>query len=573
VTLPTLQELLTWPPGQAPYEKQEEAHQATVGMRLAALLMEQRTGKTIVTLGATVYHYGRFINAGGFGPKLAAELPKLRDFNRIRDLPAAPKSVYRPASWATRGIDALLTISMPGGVPFNWDDEAKLRLPEPVRAKTMVWRSSLSDNVYYAKELRELVEHHGLACLFVNGEALASVTARKAISLFLRTRRALVVADETSLLASQPGNVRARVLEAIKKLPGSIIRRVLDGTPSDENPLDLFAQLSFLDRNVLGFEKWSDFKRFYAEWEQKEVWIKDKKTGVPKQNFFPVQAVDELGRKKFQNLDVLADRLATVSFRVRRKDVFDIPDKLYRPYHFDLSPAQRAVYDPLRTEFEAELRTGKKVSAAHVLTRMIRLDQVASNYVPGEKLPMICANCQGDGCFACNDVGAVIFKTAKTIVDPKSNPRLDAFGDVLRMNPEPGIVWAVFDETVDAVLGFAKAMGRKVVRYDGKVDDEDKLVNLSRFKRGIADLIVTKESSLGRGLDGRAASWMCYVENGFSNRKRSQSEDRAEVAGRHAGTLIVDLLANDTFDEVKREAHAAKAEPAEYVMGKIGRKG
>ena len=49
-SIPSLLELLRWPPGQAPYAKQEEAHQRSAAERLFALFMEQRTGKTIVAL-------------------------------------------------------------------------------------------------------------------------------------------------------------------------------------------------------------------------------------------------------------------------------------------------------------------------------------------------------------------------------------------------------------------------------------------------------------------------------------------------------------------------------------------
>lgn len=581
----SLASILNWPPGQAPYAKQEEAFALTANKRLAALLMEQRTGKTPVALGTAAFLYRRFLDEGGFsndsplnylprrfvGGKINGET-KRPLLPRISFLPKSPdrEMIYRPGAWATKGLDALLVFVMPSGVALNWKAEADLRLPAWVNARTWVWKSDRAETIA-AAELKELLDHRGLACFFVNGEALGTEDLRKAVGTFLRTRRALTIVDESSLVCPTPGGVRARTLDAIAKLPGAVARRILDGTPGDESPFDYWQQFSFLDRRILGFETFSAFKQYHAEWAQKEVWIKDKKTGIPKANFFPAIAVDPAtGKKLYKNLGEIAEKIAPVSFRVLRRDCFDVPEKVPVPFRFELSDAQRAVYGPLDEELEAYLGE-KKVTAANVLARLVRLDQVASNFWPSEKVPTICAACGGDGCEACGDVGAVLVETGIRIIDPKRNPRVEAFAEVLSLYREPGIAWCSFNETGDAVMAAAAAAGRAAVRYDGTVSDEEKAANFAAFKEGRADLLVSKEGSAGRGLDGRAARWLCYVESSYSQRKRSQSEDRAEVAGRDRGTAIVDLIAVGTRDEDKVAARAEKLDVAAYVERRLRR--
>jgi hypothetical protein len=581
-TIPPLSELLSWPAGQAPWAKQEEVHQRSANARVWALFMMQRTGKTPVILGTCAHQYGRFINAGGVGPNgkpfdVTSMLPRrfvearpgakpgTKIEPRLEDLPKAPAHdfIYRPKSWAERGLDALVVVAMPSGVPAGWAEEIALRLPKSMNAKALVWDSSRAETVSFAREFRDLVSHTGFACLLLNGEAIPTELAKKAVGTFLRARRAIVVGDETSLICSQPGNVRSHVMEAIRKLPGAICRRILDGTPGDEAPTDLFSQVRFLDPSILG-ESWTAFKSFYAVWETKGVWIKNPKTGKPEERAIRAQAVDEAtGKKVYANLDVMAKKLAPISSRVQRSECFDVPAKLYTPYRFALSAAQRRVYDPLREEFEAELRDGTIVTAAHALARMTRLDQVRGDWWPPVALPMICVACGGDGCEACADVGAIMAKTAKKIIDPDRNPLIEAFVDVLSVNKEPGIAWATFDETIDAMMEAAERAGRTAVRYDGKVSDAAKLANKLAFQEGCADLMIAKEASAGRGLNLSAAKWLCYVENGYSKRKRSQSEDRAEVAGREHGTGIIDLIAYDTYDEKKLLAHMNKGETSE----------
>lgn len=587
--IPPLRDLLTWPPGEAPYAKQEEAHAISADRISFGLLLQQRCGKTPVTLGTFAHHYAKFQSAGGFGGSIAVpegrvppsarpstpsaiEPPKLptrfvngdgKRQGRFSDLPTDAKRemIYRPLSWATAGVDAMLAVAMPSGLPRNWARECALRLPASMNHKGLVWDSNKNDGAAYADEFKALLGHSGAVSLFVNGEALGSVSCRKAIGAFLRTRRALVVADETSLLMSSPTNLRARVMNAIKQLPGAVLRRILDGTPADESPFDVYQPFSWLDPRILGYTTFTAFKARYAKYETEMIWIKNRQTGKPEQRPIPKLV-------NYENVPELSAKMATASFVVTRKDVFDVPDKLYQPYEFDLSDMQRTVYDPLRAEFEADLR-GEKLTAQHVLSRMSKLDAVRANYWPPEKVAVLCQDCQGDGCEACDDVGATIMPTLKKIIDTKSNPLITAFSEVLSLNRDPGIVWTIFNETGDAVVEAAKAAGRAVVRYDGTVDGASKAIALEAFQGGRADLIVSKESSLGRGLDGRAAGWMCYAEAGYSNRKRAQSEDRAEVAGRHKGTAIIDLIARDTADFDKAEARAKKVSVAAAIMARV----
>jgi hypothetical protein len=61
---------------------------------------------------------------------------------------------------------------------------------------------------------------------------------------------------------------------------------------------------------------------------------------------------------------------------------------------------------------------------------------------------------------------------------------------------------------------------------------------------------------------------MAYLENKHSKRMRSQSEDRAEVAGREFGTGVIDVVARDTHeDEKKLEAHANKGAVSAVLWG------
>lgn len=514
--LPLLSELLSWPPGQAPYAKQEECHAISAGKSIFALLMEQRVGKAIVTLGTAVHQY------------------------------------------KNKTIDAMVVIAMPSGIPQNWAEEIDLRVPSDLNVSRLIWKAAKAGTKTFRDQFDALISHDGLAVLLMNGEAITTEAGKKALGRFLRARKALVVGDETTLICARPGNVRSKVMRAIARLPGAVSRRILDGTPAEEGPLSLFSQFAFLSTSILGFDSFTAYKDFVGIWERR--------TNHAQGRDYPVLI-------EYRNLDEIQKRIAPHSFRVRRTDVFDIPDKIYSIYHYDLSPEQRRVYDALREEYEAELRDGSTISAPHVLARMTRLSQVCANYFPPVSLPAICGACGGDGCETCEDVGAVMSMTLKKVIDQKHAARMDALEDVLSVNKEPGILWCRFSETVDAAIRLGVRLGRSPVRYDGLVGEDAKLAAKRAFQGGEAGLFVAKASSAGRGLNLSAAKFHVYVENEFSLLKRVQSEDRAEIGGRTFGTGIIDLCARDTVDEKIIEAHRTKAKIAATILGEKERTG
>lgn len=501
---------------------------------LGALLLEQRTGKTIVAIGLAAYKY---------------EVEKT--------------------------IDAAIIVAMPSGVPANWADEllgnerlgVKRKLPDRIPVKVLIWRASDVKKASFQRDYEDLIKFKGLAVLAVNGEAVITETFRKEILKFFRARRALAIFDETSLLAKAPGNARTKVLLHFKKYCKE--RFILDGTPVGEGPFDLYSQFALLDYGILGHHTFQSFKAHHAEWETKTFF--NKKKGVKEE--YPAIKESEDGEKLYKNLDELNERVYKVSFRCTRKECFDIPDKVYQPYRFDLSKPQRSVYDSLAEEYEAELGDGHRVAVSQVLTRYLRLQQVASNFWPVERKLAPCPICPPDilpsvDCAVCDGTGAVPYETAGCVIDATRNPRLEALLDVLGRNPGQTLIWARFTHDVDAILAALSDAGRSALRYDGKITVEVKVETKLAFQRGRVQDLVCNQGAAQRGLDLSAAQAHIYYSNTYSGLQRQQTEDRTEVAGRTFGTGIIDLVANGTVDEDITLAHREKRTLGEIIMKK-----
>lgn len=484
-----------------PWEHQTELRRLMRGMEAFYAAMEQRTGKTRPVIEEVSELY------------LAGE------------------------------INALLIVAMPSGAPRNWiDDEIPQWLDPSIQYKSFLWRANKVHLKGNQQTLDELLSFRSLSIIGINGEAIITEAAKKYLGKFLRKRLTYVVGDEMTLLAKTPGAKRTKTMYQIGKL--SMVRRSLDGTPM-EDPMDLYSQYKFLDEDIFGFSSFFAFRNRYAVLEQARNWV----TGT---DYTTIKKDPDTNEPMYQNLDELQAKMAPYTFRVLFKDVFkDVPEPIYCKHYFQLHPVQRKAYDELKEEYETELRKIGTVTVAHVLTRYLRLQQIASGYWPAQKnQPTICPKCDGDGCVACEDLGVLMTTTPLTRLIPfDENPRLNALRFELERSSGKQIIWARFDQDIDDCIELARLMGRFPVRYDGRDDEEGKAQAKQSFQEGIADTFIAKTRAAGRALRVDKAIGVIYYSNEFGLLQRLQSEMRTQTGDRRIATTITDLVAEQTLDD------------------------
>lgn len=315
--------------------------------------------------------------------------------------------------------------------------------------------------------------------------------------------------------------------------------------------MDLYSQLTFLDPSILGLTSFYAFKNRYAEWEKKL----DRRSG---------RSYETL--KSYRNLDELKARIDQHAFRVTRAECADLAPKVYQKRFFELSAEQRRVYDSLRETFQAELRSGATLTVANVLTRYLRLQQVASGYLPIlESVP--CPLCAGAGCGPCDGTGTIEASTGRVEPISDENPRLDALQLELEGCRGSVIVWCRFRQDVSDAIERATLIGRSAVRYDGSTGPEERVRAISDFQAGNATVFVGNVVAGSRGIRLDRAETIVYYSNSFSLLVRLQSEDRAEAIDRKRSTGVVDIVAEGTVDEKIVSALREKKSLADLITG------
>lgn len=409
-------------------------------------------------------------------------------------------------------IDAMLVVAPPG-VERNWNtEEIPDHLPEDIALDTRVFLflTDRKNTREHKRQVEAILNHEGFSIFLISYNAFSTKEGKATVNKFLRRRSVLMVLDESHNIKS-PGAKRTISINAQGKYAKK--RRILTGTPIAKGPFDLYSQIRFLDDffwKNRGIHGAVEFRQYFGEWFTRAEHMK-------LHGYDP--GYDQL--LGYKNIDILKKWLTEISDRKTKDEVLDLPPKLYQKRYFDMTPEQKKAYSTLKDEFMLEIGD-HLITAELPIVRLLRLQQIACNYIP-----------VGD------DEPVHQFST--------NNPRLKIMEDIRDVNQNKTIVWARFRSDVDQLMDL---LGKKAVRYDGSVDDDQAERNKAEFQRGDAEWFVGTAQKGGPGLTLHQAKTCIYYSNSFRLIDRLQSEDRCHRAGMDNNPVnYIDIVANNTVDE------------------------
>lgn len=261
-------------------------------------------------------------------------------------------------------LDGALIVA-PNGVHLNW---TRVEIPKhgPAFFKTLEWRGSQTPKQRAALAAQIAAPAPGRCVILVmHIESMRTEDGVRTANAFLASRRCLFAIDESTTIK----NPKAIQTKVVSKLGGlAKFRRILTGTPMAKDPLDFFSQYRFLSLSILPWTSFTAFKAMFAV--------------VVSQKMGPRSFDKIVG---FRNLDLLTKALAPHTYRVLKKDCLDLPEKVYRTRFVPFPPEQNQRYKELKNRGILELqqeqaRTGV-VSATSVLALFNKLRQFTLGFV------------------------------------------------------------------------------------------------------------------------------------------------------------------------------------------------
>lgn len=404
-------------------------------------------------------------------------------------------------------------IFCPKAVLYNWEKELDLHSPIPAEERRVMVITGEKK-----KEQLELAYNTRAPFVVTNYETL--LTCESELLQLLVDRPMGIVLDESSRCK----NHAAKSVKALLRIsPRAPVRYILTGTPLTQGPLDLFPQFLFLNQNILGHHNFYSFKAEYAimgGYQGREI----------------------VG---YRNLERLTARLNPWSYRVLKRDCLDLPEKTYRTIELEMSPLQKQLYDQMKDESLVEYQ-GNVVAATVVLTRLLRLQQICSGFLP--KIDE--------------------FGRSQGMMNLQS-PKYAAITELVDEARESGqkvIIWCRFVEELLAINDAVKAHGSVIYYGETKAEDRQKAVDAFQTDPKVTVFIGQIQTG-GMGITLTAATLVIYASNTFTLSDRLQSEDRPHRIGQTQKVTYIDLIMRKSVDAFVVKCLRDKKDIADVVTG------
>tara|TARA_R100001086_G_scaffold5692_2_gene3585 strand:+ start:3805 stop:5259 length:1455 start_codon:yes stop_codon:yes gene_type:complete len=421
-----------------------------------------------------------------------------------------------------RGAINSALIIAPKGVYRNWVNlELPKHLPEHILHRTALWLPApRKAEKAKLESLWEVTED--LKILVMNIEALSTPKGVEYATRFVRSTNCFMAIDESTTIKT-PTAKRAK--NAVKVGKEARFKRIMTGSPVTRSPLDLFQQCDFLHPECLNSTSYYAFRARYAVMVEKNMGSHSFKKVVG-----------------YRKLDELKEKLDRFSYRIRKDQCLDLPEKVYIKREVPLTKEQEKAYSEMKTMALALLKDGM-VTTVNALTQLMRLHQIVCGHV---KL----------------DDDRVVSVPSK---------RIEELLSVIEEASDKVIIWANYRHDIDAIkLALQKEYGMSAVgTYYGDTDDDERARVVKEFQDPESELrfFVGNPRTGGYGLTLTAADTVVYYSNSFDLEVRLQSEDRAHRIGQTRSVTYVDLISPDTVDEKIVKALRGKIDIANQVLG------
>lgn len=443
--------------------------------------------------------------------------------------------------YAQGEINGALVVA-PNGLDLNWlVEEIPKHLPDEFAAVSRIHRfNTKTAKAKYAKDQRKfLLSHHGLAWLLMSYDAFMTEDGKEIALKFAEQRETFYVLDESSAIKTPAAKRTQRIVRTSWRAK---YKRILEGTPITLGAEDIYKQIEFLDNTFWARHGWDNialFRNYFCVYETTPTWVKTKEG--PKN----IELNKLVG---YKNLEELNKLIQPISSRLLKKDVLDLPPKIYSPIYFELTPEQRKLYDALENEYRVELENGGYVASTLAIVRMLRLHQISCGY-----LPMESDDPDGEPLY----------------VIPGKNPRLNLLEQLVDSIEAPTIIWCKYrlDMSLIKDMFKKKANSKPLAVYDAQSTDAEKLEAKRRFMDGDCNWLLATMQSMQRGHTLHRAENCIYYSNGMNMGMRKQSEDRAHRRGLEHPVNYIDLLGVQTQDKNIMLNLCRKMDTADAIMG------
>ena len=297
----------------------------------------------------------------------------------------------------------------------------------------------------------------------------------------------MFVADEFHKMKSPTAAQTKGFLTCLPKY-----RLAMTGTPIMNSPLDLYTMLKWL-----GYESHTfySFRNHYCVMG----------------GFGGYEIVG------YRNMEQLTETIQAIMLRRLKKDVLDLPEKIYVEEIVEMTPKQNQLYQEVRAEITMNI--DKVMLSPNPLSSLIRLRQ-----------------CTGYTGILSSDI--------------KESAKLDRMEEIVEnaiSNNDKVIIFSNWTQITDIVR-------ERLIQYNpavitGQTNDSDRNSEKTKFMEDDScKVIVGSIGALGTGFTLTAATTVIFLDEPWNKALFDQAVDRAHRIGTKSNVTIYSIMCKDTMD-------------------------
>ena len=387
------------------------------------------------------------------------------------------------------------------GIKWNWKNEVEIHSDEQscILGTRKRKNGNINDGGTKAK-LEDLSNLPDSYFLITNIESLRNKEIAKKIKELTKNETIGLVAVDEIHRCKNPQSQQGKGLLSVD----SKFKIAMTGTPLLNSPLDIYIILRWLGYEKHSFYSFKYFYCFMGGFQNKQI----------------------MG---YKNLDQLKANLDDVMIRRLKKDVLDLPPKIYVNEYVEMNRKQTSIYNEVLLSLRKDI--DKIKLSRQPLSKLIRLRQATA---------------------ATEIISSKIKESAKF-------ERLEELIEDEVLNGGKVLVYSNWTSVTDILFDKLEKYNPAIIT--GQVKDRQFEQNMFMEEDSCKCLIATI-SAVGVGLTLTKATMIIFLDEPWNMATKEQAEDRAHRIGTTLPLTVVTIMAKDTIDEkinniVKRKGKMA----------------
>lgn len=285
----------------------------------------------------------------------------------------------------------------------------------------------------------------------------------------------------------------------------------MTGTPLMNSPLDLFAILKWLGYQRYGYMSFKNHFCYTDEWGS------------------------VVG---YKNIDQLEGQLDSIMLRRTKKQVLDLPDKVYMTEYIELTDEQRKLYNGVIDDFIDDPDIADIPSQECRLAMYLKLRQISG----------------GIGRYS----------------SIKKNPKLDRLEQIVEEAVYAGTKVIVYSNWVEALRPAIERLQKyNPVVITGETKDFDRQSIVHTFQNdNNCKVIIGTIGAMGTGLTLTAATEVVFLDEPWNNATKEQAIDRAHRIGTTSTVTVHTIIGHYTYDMDVHNIVLGKRDMSDAIVDK-----